>query len=60
MTTLSSVVGEVPTLTTQNQRNLRGSRVICPRKVSSGSFLQHDLPSILASARIEEPAARVG
>ena len=48
MTTLSSVVGKVLTLTTQNQRNLRGSRVICPRKLSSGSFFNTIRPEMLA------------
>ena len=38
MTALSSVVSKVSTQTTQNQRNLRGGRVICSRKLSSGSF----------------------
>ena len=38
MTALSSVVGTLPTRATQNQGNLRGGRVVCPRKLSSGSF----------------------
>ena len=58
MTTLSSVVGKVLTLTTQNQRNLRGSRVICPRKLSSGSFLQHD-PARDARRAVQYPVGNL-
>ena len=48
MTALSSVVGKVPTRFTQNQQNLRGSRVICPRKLSRGSFFSTICPEMLA------------
>ena len=45
MTALSSVVGTLPTQTTQN---LRGTRVICPKKLSSGSFFSTISPEMLA------------
>ena len=48
MTAPFSVVGTLPTQTTQNQRNRRGGRVVRPRKLSSGSFLSTICPEMLA------------
>ena len=41
-------VGTLTTWSTQNQGNLRGGRVVCPRKLSSGSFFSTIRPEMLA------------